>query len=344
MCQVPTFSENGWYTDLLSDDACWLDSFPAPARPTQALISLATSRILEFVRIHSVDATPPLVSVLSFDNWADLLCTAAHDKPAFRRLTENLVTQPPEQAAEDELVDLSVNDSLAMKEKVFIDLWGAESNFHVGLIQKDPGLRDGGSLSQSSDEDDEDPLQLIEEEKRFHAKFIANGRSEKAKVRAANQRMEVNKFARNAFLPVVPPRWVERQSRGVDDKLWDLLTFNDTAPIHADSYRFLASLTEQELQKCNEKALTENSDLCRGDFPLTPDNMELPVVGEFDRSKCTASATALSFGGFMGPRIQTAVAELKCIWNVGRPYLKCRCIELGKGDCGRNITWFDHVL
>ncbi|GBG60690.1 hypothetical protein CBR_g12426 [Chara braunii] len=343
-CLVPTFSENGWYSDLLSDDGIWIDSFPAPARPTQALISLASSRILEGVRIHSTDATPPLISILSFDNWADLLWTASHDKPAFRRLTEDRVTHAPEQLMEDELVDLCVNNNLAIKEKRFIELWGAESDFHAGLIQADPDIPTGLSSSESSDEEGDDSLRFTEEEKQFHAKLLASEKREKVKVIAANQRVEVNKFARNAFLPTVPPRWMERQSRGVDDKLWDLLTFNYFAPIHADSYRFLASLTEQELPKCNEKALTENTDLCRGDFPLTADNMRLPVVGEFDRTKCTTSSTALLVRGFMGPRIQTAIAELKQIWNVGRPYLKCRCVELNKGDCGKNITWFDYVL
>ncbi|GBG81118.1 hypothetical protein CBR_g31794 [Chara braunii] len=265
---------------------------------------------------------------------------ATHDKPAFLNLTNFLVTQARNLVEEDELVGLSISNNLAMKEKVLVQLWGAESNFHASLVQRDLVEVTNGD----SEKEEEDSLPLTEEEKRFHEKMLAEGRREKLKVMADNQRVEVNKYARNAFLPTVPPRWVESQSRGVQDKLWDLLTFNYVAPIHADSYRFLASLSDDEMKKCNEKALTENTDLCSGDYPLTADNMKLPVVGEFDPSKCVVTNSALSIRGFMGPRVQTAMAELKWIWNVGRPYVKCRCIELQKGDCGKNITWFDHIF
>ncbi|GBG63281.1 hypothetical protein CBR_g37367 [Chara braunii] len=113
---------------------------------------------------------------------------------------------------------------------------------------------------------------------------------------------------------------------------------------HVDSYRFLASLTENEMKKCNEMALMENIDLVKGNYPLTPDTMKLPIIGDFDRTKCTMSPSALAVRGFMTPKQQTAMAELKRIWNVGRPYLKCQCVTEGKGDCGKNISWLDHVL
>ncbi|GBG73220.1 hypothetical protein CBR_g12937 [Chara braunii] len=188
---------------------------------------------------------------------------------------------------EDILVYTCVGDNLAMKEKVFVDLWGAESHFHAGLIQKDPAVPADLSGSDSEEGD----LFLTEEEKLFHAKLLASGK-ERGRIIAANQKMEVNRFARNAFLPTVPPRWVESQSRGVDDKLWDLLTFNYVAPIHANSYRFLASFFELELQKCNEKALTENTDICRGDYPLTAENMKLPVYLFLEAPSLKARARA----------------------------------------------------
>ncbi|GBG75228.1 hypothetical protein CBR_g19864 [Chara braunii] len=206
---------------------------------------------------------------------------------------------------------------------------------------EDPAILVDASESES---EEEESLALTEVEKEFHARLLAQGRNEKAKVIASNQKAVVNRFTRNAFLPAVTSRWVEAQSREVGDKLWDLLTFNYAAPIHEDSYRFLASLTEEEMKKCNEKALTKSMELIRGDHPLTPDNMKLPVVGDFDATKCAVSPCMLQVRGFMGHRVQTAIVELKRLWNVGRPFLKCQCILLDRGDCGKNISWFDNVF
>ncbi|GBG83089.1 hypothetical protein CBR_g36707 [Chara braunii] len=342
--QVPSFSSNEWYSDLLVEGMEWLDMFPAPARPTQALISLAPPRILEFVRLHSVDVSPPLITILSFDLWSDLLWTASNDKPTFLKLTKFLVTQSREIVEEDDHVSATVDVNIAMKEKFFVDLFGAESNFHAGLVQTNLSIEGVDGEDEGDEEEDKDALPLTEEEKAYHAKILAEGRKEKLRVVADNQRSTVNNYVRNAFLPITPPRWIEAQSRSVGDKLWELYTFNYLAPIHADSYRFLASLTEEEMKKCGEKALTENTDLIKGNYPLTPSMMKLPVVGDFDHTKCCVSASALAVRGFLAPKQQSAMAELKRIWNVGRPYLKCLCVAEGKGDCGRNISWFDHVL
>ncbi|GBG67716.1 hypothetical protein CBR_g844 [Chara braunii] len=231
-----------------------------------------------------------------------------------------------------------------MKEKVFVDLFGAESNFHSGLIQKDPAAAEEGVGSGEEEDLEDDSLALTEEEKTYHARLLEEGRMDRVKAIAANQKTSVNKYVRNAFLPTVPSRWVEAQSRSVEDKLWDLYTFNYIAPIQADSYRFLASLTGEEMKKCREKALTENIELIKGNYPLTPNAMKLPVIGDFDRSKCGVSASALALRGFLGPKVQTTIAELKRIWNVGRPYVKCQCVAEGKGNRGKNISWFDHVF
>ncbi|GBG83278.1 hypothetical protein CBR_g36893 [Chara braunii] len=227
---------------------------------------------------------------------------------------------------------------------MFIDLFGPESNFHTGLIQRNPVATEDGVGSGEEEDLEDDSLTLTEEEKAYHAKLLEEGRLDRVKAIAANQKTCVNKYVRNAFLPTVPSRWVEAQSRSVDDKLWDLYTFNYVAPIHADSYRFLASLTGEKMKKCREKALTENTELIKGNYPLTPDAIKLPVIGGFDRTKCGVSASALAVRGFLGPKVQTVIVELKRIWNVGCPYLKCQCVAEGKGDCGKNISWFDHVF
>ncbi|GBG63514.1 hypothetical protein CBR_g38582 [Chara braunii] len=221
-------------------------------------------------------------------------------------------------------------------------MFGAESNFHVGLVSTEQADSDGDEGEY--EEEDGESLPLTEEEKAFHAMMVEEGKKVRIRAVADNQRVKINKYVRNAFLPTVPPRWVEAQSRDVDDKLWDLYTFNYVAPIHADSYRFLASLTDEEMKKCREKALMENTDLIKGNYPLTADSMKLPVIGDFDRSKCVVWPSALAIRRFLAPKTEAPIAELKRIWNVGRPYLKGQCVASGKGDCGNNISWLDHVL
>ncbi|GBG68673.1 hypothetical protein CBR_g3214 [Chara braunii] len=280
----------------------------------------------------------------SFDLWSDLLWSTTNDKPAFLKLTKFLVTHSKEIVEEDELVSAAIDVNIAIKEKIFVNLFGAESNFHAGLVQPNPSLEGSDEEFEGDEEGDEDALPLTEEEKAYHAKVLAEERREKLKAVGDNQRTFVNKYTRNAFLPIAPPRWIEAQSREVEDKLWDLYTFNYLIPIHVDSYKFLASLTEEEMKKCGEKALMENTNLIRGNYPLTPATMKLALVGEFNHTKCCVSASALAVRGFLAPKQQSAMAELKRIWNVGRPYLKCLCVAEGKSDCGKNISWFDHVL
>ncbi|GBG87259.1 hypothetical protein CBR_g45319 [Chara braunii] len=342
---APPLSANGWYRELLNGDDAWLDAFPPPSRPTQTVISLSPPKVLEFVKVHSLNIphwTPPLITMLSFDDWASLLWTAAHDRPAFPVLTKSLVTRARETQQEDLFVGMAIRNELTMKEKMFVDMWGAESAFHSGLVFAED--QDGPGTPSSQGEDDDEGLCLTEEEKAYHAQMVAESKVEVAKPVEENQKSEVNKYTRNAFLPLASSRWVESESVKLDYKVWELPTYNHSAPISSDSYRFLANLTQEEMRLCNDKSLSENIELVRGNYPLTAADMNFPLIGEIDRAKCVVTRPALAVRGFLGAKGQLALVELKRIWNVGRPYLKCRCIQEGKGDCKKNITWLDHVL
>ncbi|GBG92202.1 hypothetical protein CBR_g54647 [Chara braunii] len=242
-------------------------------------------------------------------------------------MTENLLTQ------------MTIRDELAMKEKVFIDLWGAKSEFHESLVNI-PVYEQ--VESEPENEDDEFPL--TEEERLFHHATLAESRAQLATQMAQEKTGEVNKFFQSAFLPLAPSQWIESEASRLNDKVWDLETFNHLAPISINAYRFLASLTDQEMELCEEKALTENIELVKGPYPLTVGAMKLPKVGHFDPLKCSVSTSQLAIRGFCQLKGQEALSELKKIWNVGRPYLKCRCVEMGLTDCKTNITWFDQVL
>ncbi|GBG89214.1 hypothetical protein CBR_g48922 [Chara braunii] len=343
--QASLLATNGWYKELLKGDGAWLEAFPPPSRPTQAVISLSPPKVLEFVKIHSLNLprhTPPLISVLSFDDWTSLLWTAAHDKPAFPALTKSLVMHAREKQQEDLLIEVAIRNELAVREKSLVELWGAKPAFHAGLISADS--RNEVDASRSDEEEEDEGLILTEEEKAFHTQLMATSRVDMAKAVEENQRSEVNRYTRNAFLPLAPSRWLESESVRLDYKLWDMATYNHSAPINEKSYQFLASLTHEEMRLCKERSLSENIELIRGNYPLTANDMNLPLVGEIDRTKYVVTRPALAVRGFLAAKGQPAMVELKRIWNVGRPYLKCRCVQEGKGDCKKNITWLDHIF
>ncbi|GBG84412.1 hypothetical protein CBR_g38696 [Chara braunii] len=238
---------------------------------------------------------------------------------------------------DDILVHASIADVLAMKEKTFVDLWGAKSAFHNGLVN--------APVTEAFESDsDSDGLDLTEEEKQFHAAEIAKTERDRGRGMAKDKRLSVSKFLRNAFLPLAPSRWVESESVRLDYKVWELDTFNHYAPIDANVYHLLASLTEAEMTLCQDKALGEDTDLIKGPYPIGTEAMAPPMVGHFDHTKCSASGSQLQIRSFCATRAPDVISELKRIWNVGRPFLKCRCVEEGKEDCKTSITWFDHVL
>ncbi|GBG83245.1 hypothetical protein CBR_g36860 [Chara braunii] len=338
--QKPTFTPNGWYTDLVQGAQSWLDNFKAPSRPAQTLIALANPVVLEFVRANSFDVSPPyppLLSILRFNDWADLIWAASYDATSFPQVTRDFVERAKDMVDGDILTHVSIVDELALKEKVFVDLWGAKSAFHDGLVTV--------PVTESYESDSDcDGLDLAEEEKRFHAAELAKTQQGLSSGIAKDKRKSVSKYMRNVFLPLAPSRWIESESAGLNDKVWELETINHSAPISIRAYQLLASITEAEMDFCLEKALNEDTELIKGPYPFGPDAMDLPSVGQFDRSKCSVSGSQLQIRSFCAARSPDVISELKRIWNVGRPFLKCRCIEEGKEDCKTTITWFDHIL
>ncbi|GBG70131.1 hypothetical protein CBR_g5761 [Chara braunii] len=156
---------------------------------------------------------------------------------------------------DDWLLDASIRDEIMMKEKVFIDLWNTTSEFHFDLVH--PAALDPGASEPESDDD----LLLTEEERAFHEKFLADSSAQLAVGLAKEKTKDVNKFLRNAFLPIAPHRWIESEAKALKDKIWDFDTFNHLAPIIVNAYRFLTSLTLEELETGHGRALDENSEL-----------------------------------------------------------------------------------
>ncbi|GBG74051.1 hypothetical protein CBR_g17761 [Chara braunii] len=181
-------------------------------------------------------------------------------------MSRDYVLGAKELVEEDLLVEATIRDEVLMTEKVFIELWNAVSEFHADLVQPMPQEPCGSE----PDSDEDDDLPLTEEERAFHTKFVAESGAQLA-IRLAKERTKgVNKFTRNAFLPIAPPRWIESEAKSLGDKVWEFETFNHLAPISVNAYRPLASLTEEEVNLCQEGALNENTK-CR-DVACKDDN------------------------------------------------------------------------
>ncbi|GBG85460.1 hypothetical protein CBR_g40102 [Chara braunii] len=143
----------------------------------------------------------------------------------FPYFSKDLVMNAKDELENDKLVQASIRDEIAMKKGVFVDLWGAKSPFHTGLVQIPiEGMRE-------SESEDEEGMPLTEEEKLYFQQAISESKAELAINLVKEKGKGVNKFYRNVFLPIAPSRWIEGEAMRCTDKIRDLDTFNHSAPL-----------------------------------------------------------------------------------------------------------------
>ncbi|GBG90652.1 hypothetical protein CBR_g51000 [Chara braunii] len=214
-------------------------------------------------------------------------------------------------------------------------MWGAESAFHKAH-REEPN-----SVNRCEAEEDE----LTEEEKLYLEKKKAEW--SKAKVSARKEKRRVSAYgagARNAFYPLASNRWVEVMSKVLKGKIWTLETYNFLAPIDVRGYTLLAAIFQDEVRECFDRAM--NMVMAPPDvrFPFHGDGVCLPHMSIMDGTKCTSFDPMVSTKGPKPPQNPAPLPELKRIWNVGRLYVKCKCVISGREDCGKGPAWFDHLL
>ncbi|GBG76952.1 hypothetical protein CBR_g23166 [Chara braunii] len=231
--------------------------------------------------------------------------------------------------------DMTLNASTVDAEVKFVGIWGADLQFHKERVVRGVVIADEVAL-----EDDEDEMTEEEEYRRKNDAEVARTKA----CLMTNKKKVFTDARRNAFLPLASPRWVETMSTAFSGRIWSLETFNYLAPIDQRGYRLLASLTQDEMKAAFERALDMNTAPPEVKFPFNGDGIFLPPMSSMDVSKCSLPRPNVSIKGNKPPQNPPALAELKRVWNVGRPYLKCRCCYEGKADCGTRPPWFDHLI
>ncbi|GBG89164.1 hypothetical protein CBR_g48872 [Chara braunii] len=328
-----------WIPDLVTGDKAWLARFRPPSRPTQALIACAQKQVIAEVKERSVTPeihTLPLVEFLSFNDWAELIYLYRHRRNEFvdtlNRMARATIVVDEAMKVEDRTINTSTIDA----EVKFVGIWGADSQFHKERVVRGVVIADEVAL-----EDDED--EMTEEEKEYMRKKEVEVARTKACL-MTNTKKSFTDARRNAFLPFASPRWVETMSTAFSGKIWSLETFNYLAPIDQRGYKLLASLTQDEMKSAFERALDMNTPPPEVKFPFSGDGTFLPPISSMDGNKCSLPRPNVLIKGNKPPQNPSAFAELKRVWNLGRPYLKCRCCSEGKADCGTGPAWFDHLI
>ncbi|GBG77471.1 hypothetical protein CBR_g23919 [Chara braunii] len=192
-------------------------------------------------------------------------------------------------------------------------------------------------------EDEED--ELTEKEKCYMEKKKAEW--SKAKVTAGRERKRVSAYgsgARNGFLPLASNRWVESMSCAFGSRIWNLDTYNYVAPFDVRGYTLMATVGQDETKSCFDRAMDMVTVPPKVKFPFSGDGVSLPRMSVMDGTKCSSADPSVSIKGPMRPQNPAPMPELKRIWNMGKPYVKCRCVTFGRDDCGKGPAWFDHLL
>ena len=141
--------------------------------------------------------------------------------------------------------------------------------------------------------------------------------------------------------PFLPTRQIEVEAMGVAHRLWALPNKGFLAPIHPETWIFLANLPITSLEECRNNAIKGHQCLDKGELLKSPFSMSF-----LDPSKCSSPVGI--YGRTKGTMTFTKAGAdyySESIWNVYRPYLKCACRFLDpKASCDSSIIWFDHAV
>ncbi|GBG66519.1 hypothetical protein CBR_g63101 [Chara braunii] len=147
-----------------------------------------------------------------------------------------------------------------------------------------------------------------------------------------------------AFCPLPSARWVEYMSTAFRHAVWKIDTYNHLAPLTIKAFRFLGNLTETEIRACWRDAMGGN--IKYGTNRRTyfePSDLHFSNLTILDPGKCGISDPIMLQKNLL-PLGPLEMKNLRKVWSVGRPYLRCRCkTDKGK-DCGGVPIWCDHMI
>ncbi|GBG82911.1 hypothetical protein CBR_g36438 [Chara braunii] len=154
--------------------------------------------------------------------------------------------------------------------------------------------------------------------------------------------MDGGRNRNNGFIPIASAQWVEDKAKRQQDRVWVQGGFNYLAPINIKGWKFLADLSKNEVEECWRKALAGILDYANN-TPHFGGKLTFPMLSELDPTKCIYTNPVV-MQKMITSSLNLDIRNLRKVWNVGRPYLKCRCGFRNARTCNGGPIWFDHAI
>ncbi|GBG66081.1 hypothetical protein CBR_g55424 [Chara braunii] len=146
----------------------------------------------------------------------------------------------------------------------------------------------------------------------------------------------------NGFVPIGSAQWLESMMGQQQDRGWVGNGFNNLAPINVKGWKFLADLSKNEVEECRRKALAGTLDYANA-TPHFGDKLTFPTLSVLDPTKCVF-ANPVVMQKLISSFLSLDLRNLRRVWNVGHPYLKCRCGYRNSHTCNGGPIWFDQAI
>ncbi|GBG62116.1 hypothetical protein CBR_g29316 [Chara braunii] len=232
----------------------------------------------------------------------------------------------------------------AKVEQIFLRIWGVDDSHLEGRIPETQGQASPTMGDDQVTRCDDLAIEDEEREEMEHAiAAIANTIRDSPLTggRTVDSASERDRYT--AFAPLASAYWVEHTSTGFRHAIWKMETFNHVAPISIRALQFLGNITDAQVKDCRTQELKGKLKFSGRVPPLDPQDLKFPPMHAFDPDKCGET----SFGMWQKAIWQQDRLDprnMRNIWSVGRPYLKCKCKKEKNKDCGDTPLWFDHAL
>ncbi|GBG86355.1 hypothetical protein CBR_g41350 [Chara braunii] len=232
----------------------------------------------------------------------------------------------------------------ARVERILLRIWGVDDSHLDGRIHDAPGgsppTTVGNRVTRCDDlaiEDDE----REETERAIAAIASAIRDSPLADSRANANVSDQDRYT--AFAPLASTYWVEHTSTGFRHAIWKMETFNHIAPTSVRALQFMGNISNAQVKECRTQAMKGKLKFFGRVPPLDPQDLKFPPMRVFDLDKCGDTSSGM-WQKAIRQQDRLDLRNVRKIWSVGRPYLKCKCKREKNKDCGDTPLWFDHAL
>ena len=130
------------------------------------------------------------------------------------------------------------------------------------------------------------------------------------------------------IIPLLPPRQIEADAILLEHKLWDPNTMNYPAPFSLDSLLLLFNCDAVEFEVCKSFAAKAKHLLAKDLFI----DLAFFSLKDADSTKCGNTCVSIRAKA-PNPHEYKEEKYLRNVWNLFRPYIKCRCWANKNNNC-----------